>query len=166
MKTVNGTWLTTVVAAAAIAAAFNWPAWAQTVAHDHAAAAPHNLALNQGRKWATDEPLRAGMQRIRALVAPQLQAAHIGKLTPAQYRQLATQVETEVGGIVANCKLEPKADAMLHLVIADMAQGVDAMAGKNARMRPALGLVKVAQAVDQYGGYFDHPGFEPIRHVR
>ena len=100
------------------------------------------------------------------MIAPQLQAAHAGKLTPAQYRQLATQVETEVGGIVANCKLEPKADAMLHLVIADMAQGVDAMAGKNARMRPALGLVKVAQAVDQYGGHFDHPGFEPIRHVR
>ena len=105
-------------------------------------------------------------RRIRGLVEPQLGAAHAGKLTPGQYREVATQVETEVGGIVANCKLEPKADAMLHLVIADMAQGVDAMAGKNARMRPALGLVKVAQAVDQYGGYFDHPGFEPIRHVR
>lgn len=140
------------------------PALAQTAAHSHDAAAPHKL--NQGRKWGTDEPLRAGMGRIRNLVEPQLGAAHAGKLTPSQYRELATQVETEVGGIVANCKLEPKADAMLHIVIADMAQGVDAMAGKNARMRPALGLVKVAQAVDQYGGHFDHPGFEPIRHVR
>ena len=165
MKTVNGTWLTTVVAAAAIAAAFNWPAWAQTVAHDHAAAAPHNLALNQGRKWATDEPLRAGMGRIRGLVEPQLGAAHAGKLTPAQYRELATQVETEIGGIVANCKLEPKADAMLHLVIADLGAGTDAMAGKDAKTRPALGLVKVAQAVNQYGSHFDHPGFKPIRNV-
>ena len=165
MKTVNGTWLTTVVAAAAIAAAFNWPAWAQTVAHDHAAAAPHNLALNQGRKWATDEPLRAGMGRIRGLVEPQLGAAHAGKLTPAQYRELATKVEAEVGGIVANCKLEPKADAMLHLVIADIGVGTDVMAGKDAKARPALGLVKVAQAVNQYGSHFDHPGFKPIRNV-
>lgn len=166
MKSWNLNALLGAVAAAALAATLSGTALAQGATHDHGAAAPHKLALDAGRKWATDEPLRAGMQRIRALVAPQLQAAHAGKLTPAQYRQLATQVETEVGGIVANCKLEPKADAMLHIVIADMAQGVDAMAGKNARMRPALGLVKVAQAVDQYGGHFDHPGFEPIRHVR
>ena len=141
------------------------PALAQTAAHSHDAAAPHKLSLNQGRKWGTDEPLRAGMGRIRNLVEPQLGAAHAGKLTPSQYRELATQVETEVGGIVANCKLEPKADAMLHLVIADIGAGTDTMAGKDAKARPALGLVKVAQAVNQYGSHFDHPGFKPIRNV-
>lgn len=165
MKTVHGTWLTTAVAAAAITAALSVPAWAQTATHDHPAAAPHKLALNQGRKWATDEPLRAGMGRIRGVVEPQLAAAHAGKLTPAQYRELATQIETEVGGIVANCKLEPKADAMLHLVIADIGAGTDTMAGKDAKARPALGLVKVAQAVNQYGSHFDDPGFKPIRNV-
>ena len=162
MKTPNWTLLTTAVAAAAMAAALNLPALAQTAAHDHSAATPHKLALNQGRKWATDEPLRAGMGRIRGLVEPQLGAAHAGKLTPAQYRELATRVEAEVGGVVANCKLEPEADAMLHLVIADLAQGADTMAGKNVKVRPALGLVKVAQAVNQYGSHFDHPGFKPI----
>ena len=162
MKTPNWTLLTTAVAAAAMAAALSLPALAQTAAHDHSAATPHKLALNQGRKWATDEPLRAGMGRIRGLVEPQLGAAHAGKLTPAQYRELATRVEAEVGGVVANCKLEPEADAMLHLVIADLAEGADTMAGKNVKVRPALGLVKVAQAVNQYGSHFDHPGFKPI----
>ena len=138
---------------------------AQTTTHSHDAATPHKLTLNQGGKWATDEPLRAGMGRIRDLVEPQLAAAHTGKLTPAQYRELATQVETEVGGIVANCKLEPKADAMLHLVIADIGAGTDTMAGKDAKTRPALGLVKVAQAVNQYGSHFDHPGFKPIHNL-
>ena len=165
MKTLNWTLLTTAVAAAAMAAALSVPALAQTVAHDHGAAAPHKLTLNQGHKWATDEPLRAGMGRIRSLVEPQLGAAHAGKLTPAQYGELATQVETEVGGIVAHCKLEPKADAMLHLVIADIGAGTDTMAGKNAKARPALGLVKVAQAVNQYGSHFDDPGFKPIRNL-
>jgi hypothetical protein len=165
VKTPSWTLLTTAVAAAAMAAALSAPVLAQTATHDHSAAAPHKLTLNQGRKWATDEPLRAGMERIRGLVEPQLGAAHAGKLTPAQYRELATQVETEVGGIVANCKLEPKADAMLHLVIADLGTGTDAMAGKNPQLRPALGLVKVAQAVNQYGSHFDHPGFKPIRNV-
>jgi len=165
MKTPKWTLLTTAIAVAAIAAALSVPVLAQTAAHDHDAATTHKLALDQGRKWTTDEPLRAGMGRIRGLVEPQLGAAHAGKLTPSQYRELATQIETEVGGIVANCKLEPKADAMLHLVIADVGEGTDAMAGKNAKVRPALGLVKVAQAVNQYGSYFDHPGFKPIPDV-
>ena len=165
MKTPNWTLVTTAVAAAAMIAAQNAPVLAQTAAHHHGAAAPHKLTLNQGRKWASDEPLRAGMSRIRGLVEQQLGTAHAGKLTPAQYRELAMQVETEVGGIVANCKLEPKADAMLHLVIADIGAGTDTMAGKNAKARPALGLVKVAQAVNQYGSHFDDPGFKPIRNV-
>ena len=74
MKTVNGTNLTAVVAAAVIAAALGVPAWAQTASHDHAAATPHKLALNQGRKWTTDKPLRDGMDRIRGLIEPQLVA--------------------------------------------------------------------------------------------
>ncbi len=138
---------------------------AQPAAHSHDASAPHQLTLNDGQKWATDEPLRTGMGRIRNLVEPELAAAHAGKLSAAQYKALAAKIETEVGGIVANCKLEPKADAMLHLVIADIAEGADAMAGKQPKLRPALGVVKVAQAVNQYGSHFDDAGFKPIRNV-
>ena len=164
VKTPSSTLLTTTVAAAAVIAGLSAPVMAQTAAHDHSAT-PHELKLNQGRKWATDEPLRAGMGRIRGLVEPQLGAAHAGKLTPVQYRELARQVETEVGGIVASCKLEPKADAMLHLVLADIGAGTDMMAGKNAEASPASGLVKVTQAVNQYGSHFADPGFKPIRNV-
>ena len=142
------------------------PAMAQAAAHGHDAATPHQLSLNQGRKWATDDALRNGMGRIRGLVEPRLGDAHAGKLTAAQYRELATQIETEVGGIVANCKLEPKADAMLHLVIADLGDGTDAMAGKKAKLPAAQGSAKVALAVNEYGSHFEHPGFKPIRGLR
>ena len=156
-------------AALTLAALLGGPALAQaTAAHDHGhdAAAPGKLGLDQGRKWGTDAALRNGMTRIRELVEPQLGAAHAGKLTPAQYRELATQIETEVAGIVATCKLEPRADAMLHLVIADLGAGTDAMAGKSAQQRPQQGLVQVAKAVNEYAGYFDHPGFKPIRNLQ
>lgn len=152
-------------AAALLVASSVGPALAQAVDHSQHAAAPHKLALNQGKKWSTDEPLRAGMGRIRGLVEPQLGAAHTGKLTPTQYKDLAARIETEVGGIVANCKLEPKADAMLHLLIADLGDGTSIMTGKNPEQRPALGLVKVAQTLDQYGSHFEHPGFKPIGNV-
>jgi hypothetical protein len=165
MKT--STWHKTAAAAAAMtfAAALAGPALAQTATHNHDAATPHKLSLNQGRKWATDEALRNGMGRIRGLVEPRLDDAHGGKLDDAQYRNLAAQVEAEVGTIVANCKLEPKADAMLHLVIADLLEGADTMAGKNAKLRSSQGLAKVVVAVNEYGGHFDHPGFKPIRNV-
>ncbi|WP_305611415.1 hypothetical protein [Methyloversatilis sp.] len=167
MKTPKRTFLANAIAAAVMAAALGTPTTAaQTTAHDHGAAMPHKLTLDHGRKWATDEPLRASMGRIRSLVEPQLGAAHADKLSPAHYRELAAQVESEIGAIVTNCKLEPKADAMLHLLIADLSAAADTMAGKNATTRPALGLEKVVEAVNQYGTHFDHPDFKPIRNVR
>ncbi|HEY0884198.1 MAG TPA: hypothetical protein VGE20_02895 [Ramlibacter sp.] len=153
--------------AAAVAASFamaSAPALAAgaKAEHDHHAAAPAKLALDHGKKWGTDEALRSGMERIRSAVEPQLAAAHAGKVSPADYAALAGKVENEVAGIVGNCKLEPKADAMLHLVIADLGAGTEAMAGKAKKAKPEQGLVKVASAVNNYGRYFDHPGFKPI----
>lgn len=154
--------LFTALAAIALAATLAGPAAAQTATHSHDADTPHKLSLNQGGKWGTDDALRKGMGHIRALVEPQLGAAHAGRLTAEQYRELAMQVETEVAGIVANCRLEPRADAMLHLVVAELGEGTDAMTGRNAKLPPVEGLAKVALAVNEYGRHFDHPGFEPI----
>ncbi|HMT83028.1 MAG TPA: hypothetical protein PKA18_06140 [Ottowia sp.] len=164
MKTSIRNILIPALAVAAVTAGLGATAMAQTKGHDHGhdSAAPHVLSLNNGSKWRTDAPLRAGMKKIRNLVAPELNAAHAGKLDAARYQQLATRIETEVAGIVANCKLEPEADAMLHLVIADITQGTDAMAGKDHQSRPVLGLTKVARAVNQYGSHFDDPGFKPL----
>lgn len=167
MNTFKPRRLATVVAATVITAAFASaaiaPAQAQT--HGHDATAPAKLSLDQGRKWATDTPLRDGMNRIRALVEPQLAAAHTGKLSKAQYAALAGQVETEVGGIVANCKLGPDADAVLHVVIGKIGTGTDAMAGKKAQPPQAQGLIQVAKAINDYADHFDHPGFKPIRNI-
>jgi hypothetical protein len=151
------------MAVAGVAALAAAPALAQT--HDHGTAAPAKARLEAGRKWSTDAPLRDGMTRIRALVEPQLAPAHAGKLNAAQYAALASRIETEVGGIVANCKLEPEADAALHAVIAEIGAGTDAMAGKTAQLQRAQGLVKVAKAVNDYAGLFEHAGFNLIRNV-
>ena len=159
--------LASAFAATALAAALTGltvvPAQAQT--HSHDATAPAKLSLNQGHKWATDDALRTGMAKIRLLVEPKLAPAHAGTLSPAQFAALAGQVEVEVGGIVANCKLEPKADAVLHIVIGEIGAGTDTMAGKTTQRSPAQGLVQVAKAVNDYAGHFDHPGFKPIRNI-
>jgi hypothetical protein len=150
--------------AAALAAAFAVGAGAPAFAadpHQHAAGEPTKLMLNHGKKWATDEPLRKNMTEIRAALVAKGVGIHKGTLTPEDYKALGTTVEAHVATIVAECKLEPAADANLHLVVADLIAGADAMQGKS-KTTPAAGAVQAVRAVNQYGRYFNHPGWKPM----
>ncbi|MBP6508537.1 MAG: hypothetical protein KA257_13315, partial [Opitutaceae bacterium] len=109
-------------------------------AHDHGAAA---LALNDGQRWATDEPLRLGMQRIRDAVALQLPAGNLPALPPAQAKALAHTVEENVTYLIQNCRLEPAADANLHVIINDLMAGTSLL---TADGQSAEGLAKLHYA--------------------
>jgi hypothetical protein len=133
--------------------------------HEHDAGGAHaSLSLNDGQKWATDAALRKAMSAIRAAMDASLHDIHEGKLSTARYGTLAGKVNREVGYMVSNCKLEPKADAQLHLVIAGIVEGVEAMEGKAAKVKRRDGAVKVLGALEKYAAYFDDPGFRPIAH--
>ena len=133
--------------------------------HAHEAhGAPAKLTLDDGKKWETDAPLRAGMENIRETMAASLHEIHDNKLSPEKYATLASKVNVEVANIVANCKLNPKADAQLHLVIADIVTGAEAMEGKNRKLKRQGGAIKVLGALDKYGAYFEDPGWKPIKH--
>jgi len=147
------------VAAALLSAA---PLAAEHAHHDQGV--PATLTLDQGRKWPTDEPLRQGMGRVRAAMEQALPAIQTDKAKPQQYRDLAGSVQKEVAYIVANCHLAPDADAMLHRLIADLLAGADAMQGKARGIAPRSGAINVVQALDDYGRYFDHPGWQPLAH--
>lgn len=130
--------------------------------HDHGAT-HQKIELNAGKKWATDEPLRKGMGAIREQVAAALPAAHGGKLTAAQYEALGKDINTQLGDIVRNCKLDQKADAQLHIVIGELADGIETLEGKRPGKERASGVVKVAQALNAYGKHFDHAGWKAIK---
>lgn len=150
--------------AAALATAVALGTGAPTLAadpHRHDAAAPSKLVLDHGKKWSTDEPLRKNMGEIRAALAAKQQGIHKGTLTPEDYKALGTLVEARVATIVAECKLAPAADANLHLIVAELVAGADAMQGKS-KVKPAAGAVQAVRAVNQYGKYFDHPGWKPL----
>lgn len=134
--------------AVAVALAFGGPALA---ANEHAHGHEAKLELNQGKKWATDEPLRQGMENIRAALATDKRP---------DYKALAAKINAEVAAIVQNCKLEPQADAELHKLIAEIMAGAEAMEGKEKGASPRAGAKRVAEALEQYGRYFDHPGWK------
>ncbi|RZI41852.1 hypothetical protein EGT07_17295 [Herbaspirillum sp. HC18] len=131
--------------------------------HHHEAQAQQKLELNAGKKWATDEALRKGMTSIRSSVAAALPAAHSGKMTTAGYEALAKDLGGQIGYIVQNCKLDPKADAQLHLVLEHVINGVDTIEGKTQEKNRASGVVRIADALNTYGKYFDHAGWQSIK---
>lgn len=149
--------------AAAVALAFGGPAFAANDAHEHGHGAQEaKLVLDHGKKWQTDEPLRQGMANIRGAVAKDVQAIHANKATPKQYEALAAKVNAEVAGIVQNCKLPPEADAQLHIVVAELMAGAEAMEGKEQGVTRRAGAERVAKALNAYGEHFDHAGWKRL----
>ncbi len=129
--------------------------------HDGHAAGLSELTLNHGAKWQTDAPLRKGMDGILHDLAAALPQIHDGKLPETGYAELAEDMHGHLEYMFTNCKLPPAADEQLHLVLAEVMNGAEAMkAGPDRRS----GAVRVVQALDAYGKHFDHPGWTGVRH--
>lgn len=134
------------------------PATAQAHAHREAAHAPAvPAAAAPARRHATDAPLRQGMQGIRAAVEALGHYEH-GHMGPEQATILARQIQAEVNGIIANCKLAPDADAALHAIIVPLMQQAAALERTPARLEA---IPPMRQALADYAERFDDPGFVP-----
>ena len=129
-------------------------------AHGHGAGTA-KLQLDHGKKWATDDALRRGMEAIRDAVQRAPGPLHKATAKPEAYAELGRQIEVQVGRIVQECKLPAEADAQLHIVIAELVAGADAMKGAKDAKSGRAGLVKVDGALKSYAKYFDHPNWTP-----
>lgn len=128
----------------------------------HGSAGVQKLELNAGKKWATDAPLHQAMSDINQAMAKAVPLIRKNQFDNAAYQALAATIKQKVAYAVEHCKLEPKADAMLHLVLADLVAGAEVMEGKTASPRHD-GAVGVLQALNAYGRYFQHPGWQALR---
>lgn len=137
--------------AAIVAACGSAPAPAQDHAH-HAQAT--EAQAPQGRRFATDAPLRRYMQDIRARVAALEHGEH-GHLDAAQTTALAEGIQGDVRNIVAECRLPPEADAVLHGIIAPLAANADRL---KAEAQAPGAVVSLRAALEAYAAQFDDPG--------
>lgn len=62
---------------------------------------------------------------------------------------------------VARCKLAPEVDAQLHLVLAQLFEGIATMRQEGRGM---TGVVKVLRGLKSYAETFEHPGWKPVKH--
>lgn len=130
-------------------------------AHSGHGAAVQELKLNNGTKWQTDAPLQKGMEEIRAQMTASLDRIHHGTFALAEFEALGSGLERQIEYITENCRLPEEADAQLHLVLADVIEGIEVMKGKPDR---AAGAVLVVNALAAYGRHFEHPGWQPLAH--
>lgn len=129
--------------------------------HGHAEHGVVQIELDHGRLWATDAPLREGMGRIRAAVVMARQADAQGRLNVTQAQALAAAVEDGIAFMVQHCRLEPKADANLHILLGHLSAAATAV-----RANPGAvdGLPQMLEVLDTYPRYFNHPGWQAITH--
>lgn len=127
-------------------------------AHIHANDATGPV-LPEGDRWATDEPLRASMLKIRASVEEAMPAYQSGALDPNQAQSLSATVEQNVAYMIQNCKLEPQPDAALHVLIGRMLTASEAMKKDPASQ---AGWPELMAVLHDYTATFDHPGWRPI----
>jgi len=137
------------------------PAMAQDSAHQHKEHAAKELMLDEGKKWQSDAPLRQGMQSINDAVIDAVPAFHQNKLTKPDAKQLAEHINKQVQYLVQHCKLSPQADAVLHVIIADLLGGADELANQPLSMQ---GLPRIVGALQQYPKFFEQPKWRQINH--
>jgi hypothetical protein len=61
--------------------------------------------------------------------------------------------------MIANCKLEPEADAALHGLLGQIAQGANRI---KANVLAKDGLPQIVDALVRYPDYFEHAGWQPL----
>ena len=127
--------------------------------HEHAHDAASAVAATApAQRWETDASLREGMGRIRSAVDA-LQHYEHGHMGPEQAVQLASGIEKDVAFIVANCKLETKADAALHPILGTFMQGAQAL---KAKPMDLAAIPPLRGALQDYARLFDDPGVSTL----
>ncbi len=123
-----------------------------------------DLRLNQGEKWPTDEALRQGMRKIRIATDKAMQSAHTSPghaLSQQQADSLAEQVHQQINNIFAECKLPAEADAVLHMLLADMLQAAQQLKTPSepdkhlVQQQRIESLLNIQNSLGLYPKYFD-----------
>lgn len=128
-----------------------------TAAEHHHQQNNSQLVLNQGEKWVIDDSLHVGMTNIKQEIIKNLDEIHHERFTKQQYADLVVILDKHLTFLFENCKLPPRADAQLHLLLANVMRGVDKM--KNSENKKQ-GAILIVQSLKMYPVYFNDPNWK------
>lgn len=125
---------------------------APALAHNHAAPAPMPAA-SPIAKYPADAALRTAMDRVRNAVEAFEHARH-GHVGAEQVRALADHLDAQVAKVFSECRLEPQADASLHVLLGTLLKGSRAIREAPDDLTPVMAMER---ALADYARLFDHP---------
>lgn len=114
------------------------------------------LVLNNGKKWNSDAPLRRGMNKIHKLVKENLVKIENEKMEDQDFSNLANKVQANLDSIFKNCKLEPEADAQLHIILSQIMKAKMNLSKNNSPKKKAKAVHQIISAYESYLKYFEH----------
>ena len=76
------------------------------------------------------------------------------KKSTQTYNDLAKTIKSSTADIVKTCKLDPKADATLHVVLGQLLNAAEELGDEKTA---ANAMKNVHAALNTYADYFDHP---------
>ncbi|HEX2752060.1 MAG TPA: hypothetical protein VHP34_02925 [Alphaproteobacteria bacterium] len=117
------------------------------------------IQLNNGKLWATDAPLRQGMERVRAAAFLAEKSLLNGTLEETQVIALAADIDSALAFMFEHCKLEPEADANLHILLERLMHAT-AMLKKDTHTTE--GLPQILDVLESYPQYFNHPEWSTV----
>ena len=120
---------------------------------------PSGLMMNGEARWSTDTALRSGMNGIREAVVRTLHGAGERPMTAEEATALTDTIQNQISYMIANCKLAPQADAVLHVLLGQLLEGAAALKQNAA---DAAALHTIIGALKNYPVYFDHPDWKPV----
>ncbi|KHD89472.1 MAG: hypothetical protein OM95_03695 [Bdellovibrio sp. ArHS] len=130
----------------------SWGAFAQNHSHHAHKETSSALVLNDGQKWQADDVLRKQMQGLEEKFASVHQLFETKKARNADFMMLAKQIGEATSQIVKNCKLEPKADATLHVILGKLLNAKENLGVAKKRL---AALKEMQQSFNLYHEYFE-----------
>lgn len=95
-------------------------------AHRHADPEAPGAAASTVAAYAGDAALRTAMERVRNAVGAFDHARH-GHMGPEQVRALSAHLDEQVVRVFRECRLPPREDASLHVILATLGKASRAM---------------------------------------
>lgn len=115
------------------------------------------------KKWPTDETLRTAMATIRKATIDNHTLVTHRRMPPADARRFAETIAKETSRVRADAQVPPGAKAELEPILADIAAGAEAVAGRGGELTPIDGIVRIDAALARYPLHFDDPTWQPLR---
>lgn len=78
------------------------------------------------------------------------------------YTSLATTTENTIARVIAQCQLEPEADAQLHLILSKLMDAAQEMRHTTDLSHARRAAIQAINALNAYPEHFDDPSFVPI----